>query len=128
MFIFLFFKKDFNPEIQGRVGSRHRLQGHAPLGSPLLTIDTPAVGLSLDVEGGEIFLDDDSHLEPSGVFFRHSHNCLTLAGYQQGYQFSSNSPLLRVSTIGKLPAQGKSHHWSPGSTERLKVTGWASFG
>lgn len=55
MFIFLFFREDFNPEIQGRVGSRHRPQGHAPLGSPLLTIDTPAVGLSLGVEGGEIF-------------------------------------------------------------------------
>lgn len=69
MFIFLFFKEDFNPEIQGRVSSRHRPQGHALLGSPLLTTDTPAVGLSLDAEGGEIFLDDDFHLEPSGFSF-----------------------------------------------------------
>lgn len=121
MFIFLFFKEDFNPEIQGRVGSRHRPQGHAPLGSPLLTTDMPAVGLSLDVESSEIFLDDDFHLEPSGVFFHHSHNCLTLAGCQRGCQFSLNSPLLRVSTLGVQLRTGV-------STERLKVTGWVSFG
>lgn len=56
MFIFLFFKEDFNPEIQGRVGSRHRPQGHAPLGKPAAHYRHACSWFEfLDVEGGEIF-------------------------------------------------------------------------
>lgn len=47
--------KDFDPKIQGRAGSRHRPQGHAPLGSLLFNIDAPAFGFGLGVEGSKIF-------------------------------------------------------------------------
>ncbi|KAB0403502.1 hypothetical protein E2I00_008956, partial [Balaenoptera physalus] len=43
--------KDFDPKIQDRAGSRHRPQGHAPLGSLLFNIDAPTFGFGLGVEG-----------------------------------------------------------------------------